>query len=369
MSRTPLVPATPQVLRWARLDAGLDLGEAGRLAHVPGERVQQWEEGTSQPTLAQLRGLADGLRRPVAFFLAPEPPTGHTQDPPDFRAGHRSTSRALRREIRAAGERRDTFLEVSAASSGRWGQWRADPPETPEAVRARLGVSVEQIAGSADANAALRIWIDAIEAAGALVFQMSGVPVDECRGFALDDASLPVITLNGADAAQARTFTLLHELAHLLDRTGAVCLLDEDAEVEQRCNRFAAAALMPRTAVHNATAGRDGTGAVEAVVRTFRVSPVAAALRLRELGLVEQATVAATIRLAADAARRAEERETSGGPAHHLIKRRNLGDVYVGAVLDALHQDAITIVDASYFLESTVGTVEQMERALARRPA
>lgn len=368
MSRTPFVPATPQVLRWARQDAGLDLAEAGRLANVQGERVQEWEEGVSQPTLAQLRGLADGLRRPVAFFLAPGPPPEHTQEPPDFRAGHRGTSRALRREIRAAFERRDAFREVAGADGDRWRRWREDPPETAGQVRARLGVGVERIAGSADANAALRVWIDAVEAVGVLVFQMSRVPVEECRGFALDDADLPVIMLNGADASQARCFTLVHELAHLLDRTGALCVLDEGAEVEQRCNRFAAAVLMPRTAVRDAAAGRDGTGAVEVIVRTFKVSPVAAALRLRELGLVDQATVAATIRLAAAAARRAADRETKGGPLHHVIKRRNLGDAYLGAVLEALHQDAITILDASYFLDSTVGTVEQMERALAVRP-
>lgn len=178
----------------------------------------------------------------------------------------------------------------------------------------------------------------------------------------MDDADLPVIMLNGADAPQARCFTLVHELAHLLDRTGALCVLDEDAEVEQRCNRFAAAVLMPPTAIRDVAAGRDGPGAVEVVVRTFKVSPAAAALRLRELG-----TVAATIRLAAAVARRAADRETKGGPLHHVIKRRNLGDAYLGAVLEALHQDAITILDASYFLESTVGTVEQMERALAGR--
>lgn len=201
------------------------------------------------------------------------------------------------------------------------------------------------------------------------MFQMSRVPVEECRGFALDDEQLPVIMLNGADAAQARSFTLLHELAHLLDRTGAVCLLDDDREVEQRCNRFAAAVLMPQRAVGDVVGGRDPSDAVDTVARRFRVSPVAAALRLLGMGLVDQATVARTVQLAAAAAKQAAERESSGGPAHHLMKRRNLGDPYVGAVLDALHRDAITMLDATYLLESKVGTVERMERALAGDPA
>lgn len=87
MTRTPLAPATPAVLRWAREDAGLSREEAGRLARVDGERVRSWEAGSGQPTLGQLRLIADGLRRPVGFFLVPVPPETHTKHPPDFRGG------------------------------------------------------------------------------------------------------------------------------------------------------------------------------------------------------------------------------------------------------------------------------------------
>lgn len=261
-----------------------------------------------------------------------------------------------------AAERRDAYFEVVGDVRLPWPEWRSEKHETADDVRRHLGVTIEEIARAADERAALRLWIRAIEAAGVLVFQMSRVPVEECRGFALDDERLPVITLNGADAPQARCFTLLHELGHLLDRTGALCLLDDSQRVEQRCNAFAAAVLMPAGAVHAAAADLEGDPAVASVARAFKVSPVAAALRLRTLGIIGQEAVATALRDAAEATRRAAEQTGSGGPAPHLLKRRNLGEPYVGAVLDAMHREAITVLDAAYLLETKVATVERFER-------
>jgi Zn-dependent peptidase ImmA (M78 family)/transcriptional regulator with XRE-family HTH domain len=365
MTRTPPAPVTPSVLRWAREDAGLTEAELGALARVDADRVRHWESGDDRPTLGQLRLVADGLRFPVAFFLAPPPPGGHTEQPPDFRTRRHGLSRSLRRELRTVGERRRSYDElVGDEDRAAWLSWRDQPPETPDQARVRLGVSPEAVAKTADPGAALRLWVDAVEAQGVLVFQMSRIGVEECRGFAQYDDAAPVIVLNGADAPQARTFTLLHELAHLLDHSGALCLLDADREVEQRCNRFAAAVLMPAEPVRAATAKLDERDRVEAVARQFRVSPVAAALRLRALDLAGQSMVNAAIRQADIMARKATERDRPGGPAPHVLKRRNLGDRYVGAVLDALARDAITFTDATYYLGTNAATVERMESSL-----
>lgn len=365
MTRTPLAPVTPSVMRWAREDAGFTEAELGALARVDQDRVRQWESGGDRPTLGQLRLVADGLRRPVAFFLAPAPPGRHTEQPPDFRTRRRGLSRGLRRELRAAVERRRSYSElVGDDEHAAWLSWRDEPPTTPDQARARLGVSSAAVAQTVDPGAALRLWIEAVEAQGVLVFQMSRIDVDECRGFAQYDDAVPVIVLNGADAPQARSFTLLHELAHLLEHSGALCLLDEDREVEQRCNRFAAAALMPADPLRAVVAELDERDRVGAVVRQFRVSPVAAALRLRALDLASQRTVDAAIRQADIAARQTAERDRKGGPAPHVLKRRNLGDRYLGAVLDALADDAITFADATYYLEASAATVERMESSL-----
>lgn len=361
MSRTPEVAITPAVLAWARVDAALSAADVGKAAGVTAERVHAWEAGRERPTLAQLRAVARRTRRPVAFFLTSEPPRDHTGTPPDLRASKHAVSRALMREIRSAQERRATYLHLNG-TTGAWSLWRDDPPTGSAQVRDRLGVSLEDVAAASDANAALQIWVGAVEAQGVLVFQMSGVPVAECRGFALYDDNLPVVVLNGADAPQARCFTLLHELAHLLEHTGALCLLDEDRGVEQRCNRFAARVLMPDPAVRQAAAECDTDAArVEWLARSCRVSPVAAAIRLRDARLVSGATVATVIGQAENAARRAAEQRSSGGPPRHVLQRRNLGQPYLDTVLDALHSDRITVADATYYLETSVRVLDRLE--------
>lgn len=361
MARTPDAPVTPAVLRWVREDAGLSVEEIAKRAGVTPAVAARWETGDAHPTLAQLRGVADALGRPVAFFLTPRPPDAHATLPPDFRSRTGTPSPALRREIRTAQERRDAFREIDETAS----TW--DPPSRlePVAIRDWLGVSVAEIWETPDPAAALKVWIQAVEERGALIFQMSRIETKECRGFSLADRECPVIMLNGADAPQARSFTLLHEVAHLLDREGGMCLLQDEVAVERRCNRLASEVLMPQAALAEMRTGQAGPELVDVVVRAFRVSPQAAAFRLRDLSLISQALVEDVLDRAAEAARRGEAREQTGGPAHHVLARRNLGDRYLSAVLDALHTEAITVTDATYLLGERVGTIERFERTLA----
>jgi len=121
--------------------------------------------------------------------------------------------------------------------------------------------------------------------------------IDSCRGFSIWDNYAPVIAINGSWTAEAREFTLAHELGHLLTRTNSACL--ETAfrrtgratdEVERWCESFAAALLLPGDATsewvkaHVSSGEVVGLDAVTRVARHFRVSFRAAAIRLIELG-------------------------------------------------------------------------------------
>lgn len=362
MARTPDAPVTPAVLRWAREDAGLTTADVARFASVRPAVAEAWEAGAAKPTLSQLRHLADAMRRPVAFFLTPAPPQEHAKLPPDFRSYGGAPSPALRREVRGAQERRAAYMELVGHDRD---PWVAVVPTNSSSIRNWLGVSTQEIRQTPDAGAALKVWIKAIEQRGVLVFQMSRVDPAECRGFSLALRVCPVIVLNGADAPQARSFTLLHELAHLFDREGGMCLLQDDVDTERRCNRTAASVLLPEEVVSTEARSAGGLDLVDAVVRGFRVSPQVAVFRLRDLGLIDQEIVGPVLARAAEAARRAAERKDPGGPARHVLLRRNLGDRYVAAVVDAMHAESISVTDAAYLLDARVGTVERLEQAMA----
>lgn len=71
---TELAPVTPSVLKWARQSVGAPLTLAAQRAGVTTERVEAWEAGEAEPTVAKLRVLAKLYQRPLAVFFLPEPP-------------------------------------------------------------------------------------------------------------------------------------------------------------------------------------------------------------------------------------------------------------------------------------------------------
>lgn len=75
MARTPIVPLSGAVLKWAREQRGLSLDVASKRAGASADRLMAIEGNLGQPTLAQLRNLAEVYRRPLIVMLLDEPPT------------------------------------------------------------------------------------------------------------------------------------------------------------------------------------------------------------------------------------------------------------------------------------------------------
>ena len=354
---------TPSVLAWAREQAAVSIAQLAKRTGVSEDRVRAWEAGEVEPTVAKLRTIADMLKQPMALFFAVTPPARGVQVPPDFRATQVEPGRRLTREVRLAEERRDIFTRLApqTVDSSPWATWGQAQSLTPAEVRSRLRLTTEKVAQAKTDNDALRLWIRAMEDQGILVFQMSRVKDDGCSGFCVYDRKTPVIVLNGSESPLRRIFTLLHELGHLVRHSGGLCALDESVDEERACNRFAENVLLPLREVHAAMSGTTGANAVGAVARRFRVSRVAAAIALRHRGEVEQQVV--------DEIRRSEEaREHATDHAVRIppqrLQRRNLGDMYLTTVLDAMDSDTISVADATYYLGAKVGMIDKLEREL-----
>ncbi len=65
---------TPNVLKWARESAKMSEEIACAKASVTIDKLQEWESGTSQPTIKQAQTLAKAYKRPFALFFLPEIP-------------------------------------------------------------------------------------------------------------------------------------------------------------------------------------------------------------------------------------------------------------------------------------------------------
>ncbi|MGH3927769.1 MAG: helix-turn-helix domain-containing protein, partial [Pseudonocardiaceae bacterium] len=114
------------MLRWARETVGLTPVAAARKIGVPDGRVDEWEAGTTQPTIAQLRKAADAYRRPLGVFFLPEPPLDF-DTMRDFRrhvgAEADEWSPELHGEYRRAIAQREAALELAEIDD-------ASPPTT-----------------------------------------------------------------------------------------------------------------------------------------------------------------------------------------------------------------------------------------------
>ena len=91
-----------------------------------------------------------------------------------------------------------------------------------------------------------------LERQGIFVQCFTDVSVDIVRGFSIYDAKMPIIGINNEDRAPAKSFSLIHELVHLLKRESSVCNIMYNATSSQAeevfCNAVAGELLVPRDA-------------------------------------------------------------------------------------------------------------------------
>jgi Zn-dependent peptidase ImmA (M78 family)/DNA-binding XRE family transcriptional regulator len=251
----------PELLAWAREASRLDVETAAQKIGVAPEKLAAWEDGTAEPTITQLRKLADTYRRAVTFFFLERKPRA-AKRLPDFRRLELSAddveSPELANMIREAQAKRADALNIFAESEDTPPEFlialdrRLQPEAAAVSLRAQLGIEFEQQRRWSDEYQALRAWKAAAEACGVMVLQSSGVSIDEMRGCAIAEFPLPVVILNGSDRPLGRIFTLLHELVHLAHRESALCDMreqvprnDEQERIEVYCNHVAGAVLVP----------------------------------------------------------------------------------------------------------------------------
>ena len=251
----------PAMLRWAREQSRIELEDAARSAGQTPERLDEWETGARTPTLNQLRGLANTYKRSVGVFFLREIPRVPRR-PRDFRRLELSAEGTLSPKaangIRECEAKRDAALDIHLEMETEPPQWtlelpaQAQPERAAEVITEALGITMQDRRRWTNMYDALNGWKSAVEALGALVFQVSGVPVEEMRGCSISLRPLPIIVLNSADSPLGRIFTLLHELTHIARGESSICDMTDEtqaravAQVEQYCNHVAGAVLVPR---------------------------------------------------------------------------------------------------------------------------
>ncbi len=296
------VEVKPELIRWARERAGLDIGALTE--RFP--QLEAWERGEIRPTLKQIERFAKATYTPIGFLFLQEPPIERVPIP-DFRTigGERieRPSPDLLDTIYVCQQRqewyRDFARSVGEEPRSFVGSTRmtSDIEPTAATIRHALGFDLEQRQRMPTWSGALRVFIEQADALGILVM-CSGVVLnnnrrhldpDEFRGFAIADDFAPLVFLNGADTKAAQMFTLAHELVHIWIGQSAVS--DTQAsrlpehEVERWCNQVAAELLVPLAVLRGEYRRDSGLQEeVDRLARRFKVSTLVILRRIHDVG-------------------------------------------------------------------------------------
>ena len=233
----PEVPQiNPDILRWARETAGLTREDAARKLAIRDtktamavDRLRAMEDGERPPTRPMLSRMAKQYHRPLVAFYLSQPPRRANWGR-DFRAP--STDRSARdeavldalvRNVQARqGLLRSAMLDDDddLAPLRFLGSATIDTPvaRVVAAIRDTLGLQPVEFRAASNPDEAFRLLRSHAERAGIFVPK---------------------------DSAGARSFTLLHELAHLWLREPGVSAGDPTDPVEVYCNRVASSFLLP----------------------------------------------------------------------------------------------------------------------------
>lgn len=374
----------PASLSWARERSGFDLPTAAHKLNIASDKLAGMEAGEIPLTPSQIRNVSAlyGVSAAVLFYS--KAPTETFDAPKDFRSLPGGVARALSPKLRKEIDRVRAQI-AHLRELAETGTIVSSPPSLSISRDESVELTGELIrqwcengspASSAtrrDPRGYLTWWINAVEARGVLVTQVSGIPLIEMRGMCIADKDFPTIVLNGADTLRGRTFTLVHELVHvLLGIDGISNGTPSRNDLEVFCNAVAAAGLVPReqlleddrvSSADSATSwSLDELGDL---AEGLGVSREAMLRRLSTLGKVsrecfEKQQAALQVQYG-----KKGKQEQGGGPAYDVMLLRNLGRPYVEAVLRARERGVISELTTADYLFAKTQWADKLEERLA----
>jgi Zn-dependent peptidase ImmA (M78 family)/transcriptional regulator with XRE-family HTH domain len=363
----------PALIAWSFRESGYAIAKIATRLGVKPAKVEAWVKGELHPSLGQLERLAKFLHRPLSLFFQEQAPNlaplaAEYRRLPGVEAGKESPE--LRLALRQMLARRENALalyqELDIPVDGFDLRARLDEDArvVGQRLRKALGMGLERQLGWKDAYQAWNGWRGAAEGAGVLVFQFSKVPLEETRGLTLLKVPLPVAAVNSAEYAESRSFTLLHELVHLmLALDGQEASAAEEKRTHKQWDMVegfvevaASHALIPEDALgQQVKALNSGRGSwdlekIRGLARRFKVTPLATATRLRESGYMTwKAYQAWKEDWQVWVKTHPKMKKGFARPVDKAVGRT--GRPFAQLVLEALERNSITAVDASRYLD------------------
>lgn len=383
---------TPNVLKWARESARMtEETAAAKIPKLTVEKLKEWEDGTSQPTIRQAQILAKAYKRPFALFFLPEVPRDF-QPLQDFRkSGSKELTTSSIFIIREIQQKQAWISDVYSENNeeklpfvGRF-SLNSNPKDVADDILATLGINPVKY----KTDNPIREWINAAESNGIFVSRTSFIhskmklDSEELQGFAIADEFAPFVFVNSDDWNAPQLFTLVHELAHIwIAATGIsneiepeIANRDKFNPIELFCNEVAANALIPSEIILNIDRRVfKNSQDIFKTAKNFGVSSFAFLVRALNLQLVtnseyrvlkRQAEIDYQAFLKREAEKKAalklKQKEKPGGPNPYLLRLNKNSRLFTQVVLDALRSGFVQPTQASFLLGTPSNNFHKLE--------
>jgi Zn-dependent peptidase ImmA (M78 family)/transcriptional regulator with XRE-family HTH domain len=382
---------TPNVLKWARESARMTEETAAAKVHVTIEKLQEWEDGISQPTIRQAQTLAKAYKRPFALFFLPEIPRDF-QPLQDFRKkGSKELTTSSIFIIREIQQKQAWISDVYADNKEEKlpfvGKFTTN--DNPEIVAKDILSTLNINPALYKTDNPIREWIDSAESNGIFVSRTSFIhsrmklDSEELQGFAIADPFAPFVFVNSDDWNAPQLFTLVHELAHIwIAETGISNEIDPEIinrnkfnPVELFCNEVAANALISKEIIINLdNAVYKNSQEIFKSARKLGVSSFAFLVRALNLNIISTASYQ-FLKKQVDidyqeflkreeekkAALKLRQKEKPGGPNPYLLRLNKNSRLFTQVVLDALRSGFVQPTQASHLLGTPVTNFHKLE--------
>lgn len=276
-----------------------------RMTAFSQQKISIWEDANVEkwPTINQAKALAKCYHIPFA---------GLYMNASDINVRHLPTLRNMRTTVDAITDEsavnlavwdllcaRDFFVEAKGELHESIPTFSLDISgenvvEWAKQIRSYFGIDlVKQYASSSSRQFYLYLR-DRIESMGVFVHNFSGVDTTVTRGIAICDESMPIIGINENDRYPAKSFSMIHEVVHIIKRTSSICNEMYNAfssyNEEVFCNAVAGEVLVPRQAfLHECgsyTEDEFSLDVIDRIAKKFSVSSEVIARRLLDLNKI-----------------------------------------------------------------------------------
>lgn len=382
---------TPKVLKWARESARMSLETAASKISVSTEKLSNWEDGTSHPTIKQAETLARAYRRPFAVFFLPEIPRDF-QPLQDFR---RQTARKLGTAsifiIREIQQKQAWISELYSENEesplsfvGKY-SIKSNPQSVAKDILANL--KIDPLHYSTDNP--IREWITKAEKNGIFISRTSFIHTrlklesEELQGFTISDKFAPFIFINSEDWNAPQLFTLVHELAHIWIAASGISneiepelkYKDKLHPIELFCNEVAANALLPSEimkgldlSIFNSSkkifslSKKLGVSSFAFLYRAFSLELISLD-KYKKLRKQADADFQAYLLREEEKVNKAKENK-KGGPHYFMLLVNKNSHLFTKVVMDAFRGGYIQPTQASSLLNTQVNNFPKLEAFL-----